>query len=225
MPGRLLMRARIGGRVRQAESLRGRVSRGDGRFGAECVLQPGAAVVLGPSACFWKSVGQNANECMLPRAACGLPYRTIRVKCLVDGVRFNGPPGCHAQKDAGSRPGARTRWRNDQQFLEITHSRRKWPSGSVAAGARPAPRTHSRRKWPPAMTIRPPGRHARSHPAIMHGPPAATGPPHTPSDRRTRRHPVSSPRDRAKAATVRKGQSANRFALQSKQALPHQCDR
>ena len=113
--------------------------------GATC-SKPAAVVIIAASACFWKNTGQNASECMLPRTACGLPFRTIRVKCLVDGVRFNGPPGCHAQKDAGSRPGARTRWRNDQQFLEITHSRRKWPSGSVAAGARPAPRTHSHRK-------------------------------------------------------------------------------
>ena len=117
MPGRLLMRTRIGGQARRAEGLRGRVSRGDGRFGAECVLRSAAAVDFASSACFWKSVGQNASECMLPWAARGLPFRTFRVKCLVDGVRFSGLPGRRTPRGAGSPPGARTRWRNDQQFF------------------------------------------------------------------------------------------------------------
>ena len=105
---------------------RGRVAiRDDGCFRIECALRPAASVDLGPSACFWENVGQNASECMLPQAARGLPFRTLRVKCLVDGVRFGGLPGRYAPKAAGSRPGACTRWQNDQHFFEITHSRRK----------------------------------------------------------------------------------------------------
>ena len=40
----------------------------DGQIRAECVLRPAAVVILATSACFWKSVGRNANECVLPRA-------------------------------------------------------------------------------------------------------------------------------------------------------------
>lgn len=58
----------------------------DGQIRAECVLRPAAAVILATSACFWKSVGQNANECVLPRAVHGLPSPTFRVKFLVDGM-------------------------------------------------------------------------------------------------------------------------------------------
>ena len=43
--------------------------------------------IFAPSAYFWKNTGQNASECMLPRAARSLPFRTLRVKFLVDGVR------------------------------------------------------------------------------------------------------------------------------------------
>ena len=108
---------------------------GSGRFRIECVLRPAAMVVLRPSAWFWKNTGQNTNECMLARAARGLPFRTIRVKCLVDGLRFSRLPGCHTPKGVGSRTDARTRWQNDQHFSEITHSRREWPPGRVATAA------------------------------------------------------------------------------------------
>ena len=119
-----------------------------GRFRIECVLRPAAMVVFAPSACFWKSVGQTASECMLPRAARGLPFRTIRVKCLVDGVRFGGLPGRHTPKAAGSRAGACTRWQNDQHFLEITHSRREWPPGHAATAATTRRARHSGVKPP-----------------------------------------------------------------------------
>ena len=58
----------------------------DGQIRAECVLRPAAVVILATSACFWKSVGQNANECVLPQAVRGLPSPTLRVKFLVDGM-------------------------------------------------------------------------------------------------------------------------------------------
>ena len=58
-----------------------------GHFRGECVLRPAAMVVLGPSACFWENTGQTASECMPPEAARGHPFRTLRVKFLVDSVR------------------------------------------------------------------------------------------------------------------------------------------
>ena len=113
---------------------------GSGRFRIECVLRPAAMVVLRPSAWFWKNTGQNTNECMLARAARGLPFRTIRVKCLVDGLRFSRLPGCHTPKGVGSRTDARTRWQNDQHFSEITHSRQEWPPTTTIRSPRPATR-------------------------------------------------------------------------------------
>lgn len=110
------------------------------------MLRPAAAVILAASAWFWKYVGQNASECMLPRTARGLPFRASHIKYLVDGVRFGGLPDCHVPKGAGCHADARTRWQNDQHFLEITHSRRKCPLWHVAVGVSPAPRTHSGRK-------------------------------------------------------------------------------
>ena len=79
-------------------------------------------VVLRPNACFWKNVGQNANECVPPEAARSPPSPTLCVKCLVDDMPFGRATGRGASGDTGDPPGARTRWQNDQQFLEITHS-------------------------------------------------------------------------------------------------------
>ena len=130
---------------------------GGGRFRAECVLRSAAMVVLEPSACFWKSVGQNASECVLPQATRSPPFRTLRVKCLVDGLRFSRLPGCHAPKGVGSHVGARTRWQNDQHFSEITLLGRKWPPGSVAMTAGPvAPAASPAARGRPAASPTPP---------------------------------------------------------------------
>ncbi len=113
---------------------------GGGRFRAECVLRSAAMVVFAANACFWKSVGQNASECVLPQATRSPPFRTLRVKCLVDGLRFSRLPGCHAPKGVGSHVGARTRWQNDQHFLEITHSGQEWPPATTIRSPRSATR-------------------------------------------------------------------------------------
>lgn len=94
----------------------------DGQIRAECMLRPAAVVVFASSASSWKNVGQNANECMLPQTARTLPSPTLRVKCLVDGVSIGRVAGRGASRGAEGPPTARTRWQNDQQFLEITHS-------------------------------------------------------------------------------------------------------
>ena len=94
----------------------------DGQIRGECVIRLAAAVIFAPNACFWKNVGQNANECMLPEAARDLPSQTHRVKCLVDDVPIGRAAGWYPPKDIGGRLVACTRWQNDQQFLEITHS-------------------------------------------------------------------------------------------------------
>ena len=94
----------------------------DGQIRAVCVLRPAAAVILATSACFWKSVGQNANECVLPRAVRGLPSPTLRVKFLVDGMAIGRAAERGASRGDEGPPDACARWQNDQQFLEITHS-------------------------------------------------------------------------------------------------------
>lgn len=90
---------------------------------------------------------------MLSQAARGPLFRTFCVKCLVDGVQFGRPRGRRTQKAAISRAGARTRQQNDQQFLEITHWRRKRPPRHVTTAAGHTPRTHSRPKWPPTLPV------------------------------------------------------------------------
>ena len=89
------------------------------------MLQLAAVVAFAASACFWKNVGQSANECMLPQAARTLPSPTLRVKYLVDGGSIGRATGWHPPKDTGGRLSARTRWQNDQQFFGITHSDRE----------------------------------------------------------------------------------------------------
>ena len=126
---------------RRSFSRRVRVAvRGDGRFRSECVFL---------EKCWSKRQRVRAA----PGDAQPPPFRTLRVKCLVDGLRFSRLPGCHAPKGVGSHVGARTRWQNDQHFSEITLLGRKWPPGSVAMTAGPvAPAARGR----PAASPTPP---------------------------------------------------------------------
>ena len=141
-----------------------------GRFRTGHAGRP-AAVVFAPSACCgprrWsfsqrmrvsgKVLVKTPASACCPRRRAAPPFRTLRVKCLVDGLRFSRLPGCHAPKGVGSHVGARTRWQNDQHFSEITHLGRKWPPGSVAMTAGPvAPAASPAARGRPAASPTPP---------------------------------------------------------------------
>ena len=110
-------------------------------------------VIRGSSACFEKSTGHFANECMRPRAAGRAFEPAARAKCLVARPLQSGTFDTMPKA-------AYTRWRFDQHFFKFTHSRSKRPSLSAlrppAACTRPPPAAR-----PPPAPAR--ARHPRPH--------------------------------------------------------------
>ena len=107
----------------------------DGGAQGRGVGAPGV-VIRGSSACFEKSTGHFANECMRPRAAGRAFEPAARAKCLVARPLQSGTFDTMPKA-------AYTRWRFDQHFFKFTHSRSKRPSLSAlrppAACTRPPP--------------------------------------------------------------------------------------
>lgn len=131
---------------------------GAGRAGTQgrgCLGLRGAPgmVIRGSSACFEKSTGHFANECMRPRAAGRAFEPAARAKCLVARPLQSGTFDTMPKA-------AYTRWRFDQHFFKFTHSRSKRPSLSAlrppAACTRPPPAAR-----PPPAPAR--ARHPRPH--------------------------------------------------------------
>ena len=124
---------------------------GAGRAGTQgrgCLGLRGAPgmVIRGSSACFEKSTGHFANECMRPRAAGRAFEPAAHAKCLVARPLQSGTFDTMPKA-------AYTRWRFDQHFFKFTHLRSKRPSPPAArtrlspSGRWPyshAPATHAR---------------------------------------------------------------------------------